>query len=147
VNKIMHISKPTMAALVVAASATFAAPDQYTYVDHSSPVLIDTSSAIKIWRAQVDESMRTRIQKLYPISRWGFVSQVQGGFTSDNTCVVTARTLMVPRLSGSRLEFKPHKSATAFAVQPGATREQCRDLAAEKLKDAVLALRMSLIAP
>ena len=142
----MHILKFSTAALLLAASASFAAPEQYKFYDHSSPELIDTDSALAIWRAQVDESMRMRIQKLYPVSKWGFISQVQGGFTSDKTCVVTARAVMVPLILRSRLEFKPYKSATAFASQPGATREQCRELAAARLKEAVLAIRSSLIA-
>jgi len=135
------------AALMLAASATLAAPAQYPYADHSAEALIDTPSAIAIWKAQVDDSTRTRLQKLYPVSRWGFISQVQGGFTADKVCVVTARALMVPRISGDRLEFKPKKSATAFATRPGATQEQCRELAAAQLKEAVGALRLTLIAP
>ena len=123
----MHIHTLLASALLGAASAASAAPDPYLYQDHSSPALIDTATAITVWKAQVDDSMRVRLRKLYPVSNWGFISQVQGGFTSDKTCVVTARTLMVPRLVGDRLEFKPYKSATAFASQAGATREQCRD--------------------
>jgi hypothetical protein len=146
-GNIMHILPLSTAALLLAASASFAAPEQYRFHDHSSPELIDTDSAIAIWKAQVDENMRRRIQKLYPVSKWGFISQVQGGFTSDKVCVVTARAVMVPLILRSRLEFKPYKSATAFASQAGATREQCRDLAAERLKEAVLAIRSSLIAP
>jgi hypothetical protein len=142
----MHIPKLLTTALLLAATATFAAIEQYKFHDHSSPELIDTDSALAIWRAQVDENMRTRIHKLYPVSKWGFISQVQGGFTSDRTCVVTARAVMVPLILRSRLEFKPYKSATAFASQAGATREQCRELAAAKLKEAVLAIRSSLIA-
>ena len=134
------------AALLCTATASFAAPEQYLYHDHSSPALIDADSALAIWKAQVDDDMRARIQKLYPVSKWGFISQVQGGFTSEKACVVTARVLMVPRLVGSRLLFKPNKSATAFATQAGATQEQCRDLAAAKLKEAVVAMRSSLIA-
>jgi hypothetical protein len=144
----MSIARLSAAALLVAAaSVTFAAPEQYPYRDHSSPALIDADSALKIWRAQADDSQRQRIQKLYPPSNWGFISQVQGGFTPEKTCVVTARTMLVPRMRGDRLEFKPKASATTFAAQPGATNDQCRELAAAKLKEAVLAIRSSLIAP
>jgi len=53
----------------------------------------------------------------------------------------------VPRISRDRLVFKPHKTATAFATQAGATNEQCRELAAAKLKEAIVAVRSSLISP
>ena len=143
----MHTPKLWVAALAFFTAATFAAPAQYAFYDHSSPALIDTDSAVAIWKAQVDDSMRLRLQKLYPVSKWGFISQVQGGFTTDRACVVTARAMMVPRISANRMEFKPHKSATAFAAQAGATSEQCREIAAAKLKEAILAVRSSLIAP
>jgi hypothetical protein len=143
----MHTPSLPAAALLFFTAAAFAAPAQYAFYDHSSPALIDTDSAVAIWKAQVDDNMRLRLQKLYPVSKWGFISQVQGGFTAEKACVVTARAMMVPRLSGNRLEFKPHKSATAFATQAGATSEQCREIAAAKLKEAILAVRSSLIAP
>jgi len=135
------------AALLVSASASFAAPDEYMVLDHSSETLIDRAGAMAIWQAQASDNQRERLQKLYPVSKWGFVSQVVGGFTAEKACVVTARALMVPRIVGGRLVFKPHKTATAFATQPGATNEQCRELAAAKLKEAIVAVRSSLIAP
>ena len=134
------------AALLVVSSAAFAAPAEYIFVDDSSRDLIDTAGAVALWKAQVDGSLRMRLQKLYPVSKWGFVSQVQGGFTREGACVVTARAVMVPRVLGSRLVFKPHRSATAFGTQPSATRDQCRELAAAKLKDAILGMRSALIA-
>ena len=135
------------AALLVSASASFAASDQYLVLDHSSEALIDNAGAMSIWQAQANDNQRERLQKLYPVSKWGFVSQVVGGFTAEKACVVTARALMVPRLVGSRLLFEPRKTATAFATQAGATNEQCRELAAAKLKEAIVAVRSSLIVP
>jgi hypothetical protein len=143
----MRYRNPIAAALLVAASSAFAAPAQYLAIDHSAEALIDKDAAIAIWKAQVDDRQRTRLQTVYPVSKWGFVSQVSGGFTPEKICVVTARALMVPRLSGSRLEFKPHKSATTFATRAGATREQCQELAAAKLTEAITALASSLITP
>lgn len=131
--------------LLALSSATVAAPAQYLFVDDSSPILIDTARAIAVWQSQVDERMRLRLQKLYPVSKFGFVSQVQGGFTNDGVCVITARAVLVPRVLGSRLVFKPQRSATAFASKPSATREECRALAEGKLKDAIVAVRSSLI--
>jgi len=135
------------AALLVSGTASFAASDQYLVLDHSSEALIDNAGAMAIWQAQANDDLRERLQKLYPVSKWGFVSQVVGGFTAEKACVVTARALMVPRLVGSRLLFKPRKTATAFATQAGATNEQCRELAAAKLKEAIVAVRSSLIVP
>jgi hypothetical protein len=143
----MVTSRVLAAALLVASSAAFAAPAEYLFVDDSSPDLIDTARAVGVWKAQVEsDNMRMRLQKLYPVSKWGFVSQVQGGFTREGACVVTARAVMVPRVMGSRLVFKPQHSATAFGTQTGATREQCRELAVAKLKDAILGMRAALIA-
>jgi len=142
----MQIPHVLAAALLAVSSAALAAPAEYLFVDDSSRDLIDNASAVAVWKAQVDGNLRMRMQKLYPISKWGFVSQVQGGFTRDGSCVVTARAVMVPRVLGSRLVFKPQRSATAFGTQAGATREQCRELAAAKLKDAILGIRSALIA-
>jgi hypothetical protein len=141
----MRIPQVLIATSIVMASAAFAAPSPYVIVDHSSPALIDKTEAMTVWRAQVDDEQRLRIRKLYPVSKWGFISQVEGGFTAEMACVVTARAMMVPRIAGDRLVFKPHKSATTFASQPGATREQCRALAAAKLAEAVQAVLSSLI--
>ena len=143
----MHTPTLLAATLLVAASTTFAAPAQYTVVDHSSPALIDTAGAVAVWKAQVDDNLRTRLHKLYPVSNWAFVSQVQGGFTSDKVCVVTASALMMPLIRGSRVVFDPRKSATTFASQAGASTEQCRSLAATKLAEAIQAMRSVLIEP
>ena len=96
--------------LLAVSSATVAAPPpQYLFVDDSSPILIDTASALAVWQGQVDDNMRMRLQKIYPVSKWGFVSQVQGGFTTDGVCVITALHLcgdLTPmhRLLGARRE-------------------------------------------
>ena len=132
--------------LLALSSATFAAPPpEYLFVDDSSTILIDTASAVKVWKAQVDDSHRMRLQKLYPVSKWGFVSQVQGGFTTDGVCVVTARAVLVPRVLGSRLVFKPQRSATAFATKPSATRDECRAIASAKLQEAIVAIRSAIL--
>ena len=131
--------------LLAFSSASFAAPAEYLFVDDSSTILIDTASAVELWKAQVDDSHRTRLQKLYPVSKWGFVSQVQGGFTNDGHCVITARAVLVPRVLGSRLVFKPQRSATAFATKPNATRDECRAIAATKLQEAIVAIRSAIL--
>jgi hypothetical protein len=136
-----------LAPLAFAASAALAAPTPYVFADHSSEQLMNGAQAERILRAQVDDSQRARVRKLFPVSKWGFVTQVEGGFTPDKICVVTARVMMVPRSLGGRLVFAPKESATTFAAQPGATVEQCRALASDKLTEAVRALLTSLIVP
>ena len=131
--------------LAVSSASVAAPPPQYLFVDDSSSILIDHASAVAIWQGQVDDNTRLRLQKLYPVSKWGFISQVQGGFTTDGVCVVTARAVLAPRVLASRLVFKPQRSATAFASKPGATQAECRTIAAQKLKDAVVAVRTALI--
>ena len=149
----LHTAMPEAVRLALAAtvlalgSAAVAAPATYQFTDHSSEVLMAKSDALTIWASQVNDSQRARVRKLYPPSKWGFVSQVDGGFTPDKICVVTARAMMVPLSTGRRLLFKPTKSATAFAAQPGATLEQCRATASDKLSEAVHALLTSLIVP
>lgn len=142
----MHTLKLLAAALLVSASTAFAAPAQYLIVDRSSEALMAKDGALAIWKGQFDAKTMPRLAKLYPVSRWGFISQVEGGFTADKICVITARAMMVPRITGSRLVFKPSQSATAFGAQAGATQDQCKDLAATKLKEAVASVGSSLIA-
>ncbi|MBN8508019.1 MAG: hypothetical protein J0L57_05345 [Burkholderiales bacterium] len=134
-------------ALLLLAAPAAAAPDPYVAFDHSSEALMSKAEAARILKAQVDDSQRARVRKLYPASKWGFVTQVEGGFTPDKICVVTARVMMVPRSMGGRLVFAPKESATTFAAQPGASVEQCRAVASDKLTEAARALLTSLIAP
>jgi len=143
----MHTRFAIAATLLIGGAAAAAAPAPYVFVDHSSAALLEAADARAIWMAQVDDSQRARIRELYPVSKWGFVSQVQGGFTPDKICVVTARVMMVPRSRGGRLDFKPTKSATTFTARPDATLEQCRSAASDKLTQAVQSLLTSLIAP
>jgi hypothetical protein len=143
----MKSSKLLAAALLVSASAAFAAPPQYLIIDQSSAAVMDKDGALSIWKGQIDAKLLARLIKLYPVSKWGFISQVEGGFTADKTCVVTARAMMVPRIVGNRLVFKPSKTATTFASQAGANQEQCKALAGDKLKEAITAVGSSLVAP
>lgn len=143
----MYPFKLIAASLLFPASAAFAAPPQFLIIDHSSEVVMDKAAALAIWKDQVDAKLTARLNKLYPVSRWGFVSQVEGGFTDEKACVVTARVMMVPRITGSRLVFKPSQTATTFGTQAGATREQCKALAGSKLREAIAAVGSSLIRP
>lgn len=131
--------------LLAALSATAAhaqVPRNALLVDHSIERLIDGKTA----RAVLAEGIPARVWKLYPTSKWGWASQVEGGMTAGNVCVVTARVMIAPLTSGTRrLLFKPEKMATTFDSIPNATAEQCKQLAKDKLKEAVEGVVSSLV--
>lgn len=137
----------TLIALLAALTATAAhaqVPKNAVLVDHSIERLIDTKTA----KAVLAEGIPARVWRLYPVSKWAWASQVEGGMTAANVCVVTARVMMVPLTSGTRRPlFKPQKMATAFDSIPNATAEQCRQLAKDKLKEAVEGVVSSLVKP
>ena len=117
-----------------------AAPKTHLTMDHSTASLMDKPTAAALWQ----QHLTARVVKLYPVAKWGFISQVEGGFDDNKACVLTARAMMVPR-SGKNLLFVPTQSATTFATQAGATAEQCRALAKTKLDEAIVAVRSSLL--
>lgn len=117
----------------------------YLTLDHSSAALLDNAGAQAVWKAQLPDATRARLARLYPVGKWGFSSQVEGGFNADKVCVVTARAMLLPR-SGKLLTLKPEKAATTFDAKPGATQEQCRALAQDKLGEAIGAVLSSLVA-
>lgn len=116
------------------------APRVHLTMDHSTASLMDKATADALWK----KHLGARVAKLYPVPKWGFISQVEGGFDASKTCVLTARAMMVPR-RGKNLIFEPSKSATTFATQAGATVEQCRELAKTKLDEAIVSVRSSLL--
>ena len=126
-----------LATLLALGSAAHAATPVYLTVDHSTEAVLDNASAQAIWKESLSDKL-TKLAKLYPTKRWGFVSEVEGGFTASKTCVITARA--------KTMLFKPNKTATTFDAVPGATKEQCTDLAKTKLKEAVQGVLSSLIA-
>ena len=121
-----------------------AAPKAYLTVDHSTEAVMDEATAQSVWVDKMPAQLNKRLFKLYPTPRWGFVSQVEGGFTADKVCVITARAMLMPR-SGKVLSFKPSKTATAFDAQAGATQAQCKALAKAKLGEAIEAVLSSLV--
>ncbi len=134
-----------MALMLACASAAMAAPAPYMTLDHSSQAVMDKATAQAVWREQLPAKLTKRLFKLYPSNRWGFVSQVEGGFNADKVCVVTARAMLLPR-AGKSLSFRPDKTATAFDARPGITQEQCKELAKAKLGEAIEAVLSSLVA-
>lgn len=131
------------AALLTTTSASFAAAPVFLTLDHSSEALIDKAGANALWQ-QKFEGKRLSIAKLYPTGKWGFISQVEGGFTADKACVVTARAMMVPR-SGKNLVFKPAQSAMVFDSKPGVDQAGCQALAKAKLGEAIESVVSSLV--
>jgi hypothetical protein len=120
----------------------FAAGSPYVVADHSTATLIDKAAVDAIWHAQLPEP---RLARLYPPKKFGFLSQVVGGFEGQ-TCVVTARAMLLPRTSPThRLVWEPSKSTATFGTKANATAAQCSELAAEKLKEAVQSLVASLV--
>jgi hypothetical protein len=125
--------------LAFASAAAFGAAPNYQFIDKSSPALIDEAGARAAFREIADE----RLAKVYSPSRWGFVTQVSGGMTPSNTCVVTARVMLLPRNNPrptQLLNFKPERMATTYDALPNATVEACRALARQKLDEALQAI-------
>jgi len=66
----------------------------YVVSDASTGTLIDKATVDAIWLAHLQEA---RLARVYPRRQWGFLSQVVGGLAGGQTCVVTARAVMLPR--------------------------------------------------
>ena len=130
-------------AALTAAAAQAQVPRNALLVDHSIERLIDSKSA----RSVLVAGIPARVWKLYPASKWGWASQVEGGITGAGTCVVTARAMIAPLSASKKLLFRPEKMATTFDAIPNATAEQCRQLAKDKLKEAVEGVVSSLVKP
>ncbi len=128
-------------ALLAAGTACAQAPKNALIIDHSAERLIDAKSA----RAVLVETIPARVWKIYPATKWGWASQVGGGITGNGTCVVTARALIAPLSASKKLLFRPEKMATTFDAIPNATAEQCKQLAKDKLKEAVEGVVSSLV--
>ena len=131
-----------IAALLLAAPLAWAAPPAYVTQDSSTAGLIDKAAAEAIWKESLPV---TKLAKLYPPAKWGFLSQVEGGL-SGQTCVVTARVALLPRTSPTRrLVWEPEKMSTTFDAKSGANAAQCSELARDKLKEALASLMSSLV--
>lgn len=133
-------------AVAVGSAAQAAQDPAFLLQDKSSELLMPAGAAEALWRVQLQKAGAQRLARLYPPQRWGFLSQVEGGFNQAKICIVTARAALLPR-SGKSLQFVPRKMATTFDAQPGATQEQCQALAHAKLDEAVGAVISSLVAP
>ena len=138
-----RVLSAALLALGAAAGASAATAPDYLHINKSSEVLIDDATV----NALFGEFVSARMAKLYPTNKWGFATQVEGGITSNNTCVVTARVMLLQRnlpVTTKLLLFKPERMATTFDALPNASAAQCRDLARAKLQEAQQALRSVL---
>ena len=133
----MHIQHLLVATLIAATPLAQAAKPIYITMDQSVETLIDKAAVQAVWKEQLSDAVTLRLHKLYPTGKWGFLSQVEGGFTESKICVVTARVALVPTRTMGGLRFKPEKMSTTFDALPGATREQCLALAKGKLAESV----------
>lgn len=140
----MKIQALVGALLLSASSITLAATPAYLVQSHSSEAVLDKAGALAVWKEQLNAKTTLRLSKLYPLARYGFISQVEGGFTDNKMCVVTARVMLVPR-SGKSLIFDAKKSATTFDTKSDLTQAQCQDLAKAKLGEAISAVMSSLV--
>ncbi len=130
--------------LAASAGAFAASAPNYLFVNKSSETLIDEATVKSLF----GEIVSARLAKLYPTGKWGFAAQVEGGITQTNTCVVTARSMLLPRnqpAATKLLLFKPGKMATTYDALPNASAAQCRDLAQRKLREANQALISALV--
>lgn len=126
----------------LAVPAAAAPPPKAVLVDHSMAALIDSKTAV----AMLGESIPARVWKLYPAHKWGYVTQVEGGFTASGTCVVTARTMVMALTPTLKvMMFRPYKTATAFDAAPGLSTDACRELAKQKLQESINGVVASLV--
>jgi hypothetical protein len=141
-KSIMTATMVGLALMGLADPAAAAPPPKAVLIDHSMATLIDSKSAISM----LSESIPARVWKLYPANKWGYVTQVEGGFTGSGICVVTARTMIMALTPTLKvMMFRPYKTATAFDAAPGASKEACRDLAKAKLQESINGVVSSLV--
>lgn len=118
-------------ALLLSAAAS-AADVKTNFVDHSNAQLIEADAA----KAVMGEAIPAKVWKIYPASKYAFVSQVEGGM-KGTTCVVAARVMLVPLTPTAKaVLFRPQKTATAYDALPNSSTDACKALAKEKLKEA-----------
>lgn len=142
----MSLSKLIAPLLLTTASglALAAPPPKAVLLDHSSSAVMDADTA----KAVLGDGIPAKVWKVYPASKWAFSSQVEGGITASGVCVITARVMLLPLTAAMKATlFRPRKTATAFDALPGATADQCRDLAKAKLKQATEGVVSSLANP
>jgi hypothetical protein len=127
-------------ALLLSAAALAAGP-KTNFVDHSNHLLIEEAAA----KAVMGENIPAKVWKVYPATKWAFVSQVEGGMKGTN-CIVAARVMLLPLTPTVKaVLFRPEKTATAFDTAANSSTDACKDLAKDKLKEATAAVVSALV--
>ena len=132
-----------VSALLVSTTA-LAAEVKTNFLDHSNDALIDNATAFAVMKATIP----AKAWKLYPASKYTFLSQVEGGINAGGTCVVAARVMVLPLTPTARAPLfrpLPKLTATAYDAIPNAKPEQCKALAKDKLKTATEAVVSSIV--
>lgn len=141
----MTAIRPLLAAtaLGLAVSAASAQQNKIPHiVDHSNSALIEKAAATKM----LEEGIPAKVWKVYSPRQWGFISEVEGGFTAQKICVVAARVTMIPLTVTLKAPLmRPEKIATAYDALPNASQEQCKELARQKLNEAIQGIVASLV--
>ena len=132
-----------LSALLLSASV-FAADVKTNFLDHSNDALIDDATAFAVMK----ESIPAKVWKIYPASKYVFLSQVEGGVNAAGLCVVAARVMVLPLTATVRAPLfrpLPKMTATAYDAIPGATADKCKALAKDKLKEATGAVVSNIV--
>lgn len=131
-----------LSSLLMCAAAWAAEPAVKTnLIDHSNGLLIEAKDATAV----MGENLPAKVWKIFPASKYAFISQVEGGM-KGTTCVVAARVMLVPLTPTAKaVLFRPQKMATAFDAAQNSSTDACKALARDKLKEATQAVASSLV--
>jgi len=134
----------TLVLAVSAATPAMAAGVKTHFLDHSNDALIDDKTAFAI----MGEAVPAKVWKIYPASKYAFLSQVEGGVNAAGTCVVAARVMVLPLTATLRAPLfrpLPKLTATAYDAAPNSNAEACKAMAKDKLKTATQAIVSNII--
>ena len=130
-----------LATALLSLSTAWAADVKTNLIDHSNANLIDATAA----KVVMFDNIPAKVWKLYPASKYAFVSQVEGGM-KGTTCVVSARVMLVPLTPTAKaVLFRPQKTATAYDSLANSSTEACKGLAKDKLKEATNGVVSALV--
>jgi hypothetical protein len=94
------------------------------------------------------DNIPARVWRIHSPGSYAFLSQVEGGLTSQRTCVITARVVVLPLTGTLNVPMwrpVPKMTATAFDSQANSSTEQCQGVAREKLREATLAIVSGIV--
>lgn len=129
---------------LVLASSAFAADVKTNFLDHSNDGLMDEKTAFAI----MGEAVPAKVWKIYPASKYAFLSQVEGGVNAAGTCVVAARVMVLPLTATLRVPMYrplPKLTATAYDAAAASSTEACKTMAKDKLKLATQAIVSNIV--